>query len=105
LTIAAIAALINGTITYGAFKEYLGPRLMRLLDHHCLYCLLQYRPVSIVILGLFIMGTFLAMWPQWLSRIATADEAKERLARLNRTLLKGAALCLLASWLLTILAR
>jgi hypothetical protein len=97
LNVAAVASVINAIIAYGAFKDYWGPRLMRLPDHHCLYCLLQYQPVSIVILGFFILGTFCALWPLWL-RHTSADAAKERLASLNLILFKWAAVCLLASW-------
>jgi hypothetical protein len=103
LLLAAIAALLNGLITYGAFKEYLGPRLMSLPDHHCLYCMLQYRPISIGILGLFVLGSFLAIWPQWLSRAVGVNEAREGLDSLNLNLLKGTVICLLASWLITVI--
>lgn len=101
LTLIAIAALMNGAITYGAFKEYLGPLLMDLPDHHCLYCLLQYRPVSIAILGLFILGLFFAMWPALLNRMAAVSDAKRRAGFLNRHLFKWAIGCLFASWLMT----
>ncbi len=97
LVFAAMAACLNAAIAGLAFKDYLGPRLMGLPDHHCLYCLLQYEPVSIVILGLLILGTYLAVWPLWL-RHAAADAAKERLDFLNLNLFKWAAACLLASW-------
>jgi hypothetical protein len=103
LMLAAIAALLNGLITYGAFKEYLGPRLMKLPDHHCLYCMLQYRPISIGMLGLFVLGSFLAIWPLWLSRAVGANEAREGLDSLNSNLFKGAVVCLLASWLMTVI--
>ena len=101
LRFVALAALVNGLASYGAFKEYLGPQLMHLPDHHCLYCLLQYQPVSIAILGLFIAGSFFAIWPVFLSCFAAVEAAKERLAELNLNLLKWAAACLLASWILT----
>ena len=103
LMFAAIGALLNGLITYGAFKEYLGPRLMKLPDHHCLYCMLQYRPISIGMLGLFVLGSFLAIWPLWLSRAVGANEARAGLASLNLNLFKGAVVCLLASWLMTVI--
>jgi hypothetical protein len=103
LWLVALAALANGAVTYGAFKEYLGPRLMHLPDHHCLYCLLQYRPASILILGLFILGSFSAMWPLLLSRAITADEAVESLDSLNLNLLKCAIVCLLASWAMAVI--
>jgi len=105
LALVAFGALLNCAIAYAAFKESLGPRLMHLPDHHCLYCLLQYRPVSILILALFVLGSFLAIWPFWLSRLVDVDEGKERLALLNPSLLKYAAACLATSWLLTILMR
>ena len=98
LTLLAFLGLINGAISYGAFKEYLGPRLMHLPDHHCLYCLLQYRPVSIAILGLLILGSFLAMWPRLLWHFAS-DDAREKLSLLIPGLLKYSAACILVSWL------
>jgi hypothetical protein len=103
LMLAAGGALLNGAITYAAFKEYLGPRLMHLPDHHCLYCMFQYRPVSIVIVGFFVLGSYLAVWPSWLLRAASSEEAKEQLALLNLNLLTCSAACLLISWLLAVL--
>lgn len=103
LILVAIATILNGLIAYGAFKEYLGPQLMHLPDHHCLYCMFQYRPISIVIVGIFVLGSYLAVWPLWLRRAASLDEAKEQLALLNLNLLKCSAICLLISWLLAVL--
>lgn len=98
LTLLAFIVLINGAISYGAFKEHLGPRLMHLPDHHCLYCLLQYRPISIAILGLLILGSFLAIWPCLLYRLASV-EARAKLSLLIPSLLKFSAGCILVSWL------
>ncbi len=98
MSLLAFTVLINGAISYGAFKEYLGPRLMHLPDHHCLYCLLQYRPISIAILGLLILGSFLAMWPRLLCPFAS-DEAREKLSLLILSLLKYSAGCIFVSWL------
>jgi len=100
MSLLALTALINGAISCVAFKQYLGPRLMRLPDHHCLYCLLQYRPVSIAILGLLILGSFLALWPRLLCHFAS-DEAQEKLNLLITSLLKYSAACILVSWLMT----
>jgi hypothetical protein len=97
LILVAISSMLNGIIAYGAFKEYLGPRLMHLPDHHCLYCMFQYRPISIIIVGLFVLGSFLAVWPLWLRHAASLDEAEEQLALLNLNLLKCSAACLLIS--------
>jgi hypothetical protein len=101
-TLVAIAALLNGIIAYGAFKEYIGPRLMHLPDHHCLYCMFQYRPISIVIVGFFLLGSFLAVWPLWLRCDASLDEAKKQLVVLQLNLLKCSSACLLISWLLAV---
>jgi hypothetical protein len=99
LSVLALTVLINGAISYVAFKQFLGPRLMRLPDHHCLYCLLQYRPVSIAILGLLILGSFLALWARLLCHFAS-DEAREKLSLLITSLLKYSAACILVSWLM-----
>jgi hypothetical protein len=100
LSLLAMMVFINSLISYGAFKEYLGPSLMHLPDHHCLYCLLQYRPSSIAILGLLILGYFLALWPRLLCRLAS-DEARAKLGLLIPRLLKSSAGCILVSWLTT----
>jgi hypothetical protein len=97
LIIAAIGALMNAIIAYEAFRDYLGPRLMQLPDHHCLYCFLQRQPISIVIFGFLILGTFCSVWPLWL-RHAAPDDVKEPLDSLNLNLFKWALACLLISW-------
>jgi hypothetical protein len=101
LALIALMASLSGLITYCAYREYWGPRLMSLPDHHCLYCLLQYRPISIIILGLLIFGSFCALWPFLLNRLGNSDEAEERLSHLTRNLLKWAFVCLAASWVMT----
>ncbi len=99
LSLLVFIVLTNGLVSYGAFKEYLGPRIMHLPDHHCLYCLLQYRPISIAIIGLLVLGYFLAMWPRLLCRLAS-EEARANLSLLIPGLLKFSAGCILVSWLL-----
>ncbi|MDM7996359.1 MAG: hypothetical protein QUT30_11845 [Acidobacteriota bacterium] len=92
-------------ITYAAYRERLGPQMMGLPDHHCLYCLLQYQPLSILILGLFLLGSFLAIWPLLLRCLAPPATAAERLETLNRNLYRSALVCLaialLMTWMLT----
>jgi len=100
LALVAFVASISSVVTYAAYREHLGPKLMNLPDHHCLYCLLQYRPISAVILGLFILGVFSAIWPLLLNQLAKSDEAAERLSSLTRNLLKWALVCLSISWLM-----
>jgi hypothetical protein len=66
--------------------------------------MLQNRPVSIIIVGSLVIGSFCAIWPCLLNRTLVPDEAKEQRARLNRNLLQSALVCLLLSWIMTILA-
>ena len=103
LFLLAVAAILNGAITYCSYREYLGPRLMRLPDHHCLYCLLQYRPVSILIFGLFVLGSFSAVWPLLLNILAASNEAAERRSGFTRSLLRWSLVCLASSLILTII--
>lgn len=55
-------ALINGAVTLVATFEVIAPRVMGMPDHHCLYCLWQYVPVSILFSIFFIIGTFSPLW-------------------------------------------
>jgi hypothetical protein len=104
LSFVALIAIFNCIITCAAFKEFLGPRLMHLPDHNCLYCMLQYRPISFLIIGLFIAGSFFALWPPLFGSFVRMDENREILEVLIRRLFKYAAISLFASWVLTNLA-
>jgi len=96
----AVLAAVTGVVAYVAFGESLGPQLMGLPDHHCLYCMLQYRPVSILIVALLILGLFCAIWPAILNDTIATDEVRSRLPGVIRKLYQWAFFCVLASWLL-----
>jgi hypothetical protein len=100
--LAAAIASVNAAIAYGAFRERIGPRLLDLPDHHCLYCLFQYRPVSIILLGFFLMGSFFAIWPLLLSILGKPGIEEELSSNLVRKLIKYAIACLAASWIATV---
>jgi hypothetical protein len=106
LSFLAMTALINGVVGYLALKESIGPRLMNLPDHHCIYCLLQYRTASIAIVTLFIVGTFCALWALFLDLTGrTTGEGEIMLSRFVKNLLLWALCSLLGSWaLITVLA-
>jgi hypothetical protein len=101
LALTALAASLNAVVTYGAFRECIGPHLLDLPDHHCLYCLLQYRPVSIIMLGPFLLGSFFAVWPLLLENSSKPNEAREGESNITQYLFKCALACLAASWILT----
>jgi hypothetical protein len=79
LGLCAVMALANGIITVVAFIELVGPRLMGLSFHHCLYCLVQTVMDAPVILALLIAGSFsfTAGLPVWLLA-QWADQEKLR---------------------------
>lgn len=59
---SGLMSLINSVITVIATFERIAPEVMRLPDHHCLYCLWQYAPLSILFSIFFIIGTFSPIW-------------------------------------------
>jgi len=57
-----LVAILNGLLFILSQIEVFAPTLMHLPFHHCLYCLWQYVPDSIVMYLLFILGTFSVGW-------------------------------------------
>ncbi len=55
-------AILNTTFFLLSQVEVFAPAMMHLPFHHCLYCLWQYVPDSIVMYLLFILGTFSVGW-------------------------------------------
>jgi hypothetical protein len=55
-------AILNATLFLLSQVEVFAPAMMHLPFHHCLYCLWQYVPDSIVMYLLFILGTFSVGW-------------------------------------------
>lgn len=63
ITIAgAVLAVLTAAITIFAMFEVVAPGLMGLPYHHCVYCMWQYVPDSVLITVLFIIGVFLPCW-------------------------------------------
>jgi hypothetical protein len=57
-----LLSILNAVLFILSQIEVFAPAMMRLPFHHCLYCLWQYVPVSIVLYLLFILGTFSVGW-------------------------------------------
>jgi len=55
-------SIANGILFLLSQIEAFAPAMMHLPFHHCLYCLWQYVPDSIVMYSLFILGTFSVGW-------------------------------------------
>jgi hypothetical protein len=55
-------AILNAFIFLLSQIEVFAPRMMHLPFHHCLYCLWQYVPDSILLFAFFSLGTFSVGW-------------------------------------------
>ncbi len=58
----AIYAIFNAVVTIIATFESIAPSAMKMPDHHCIYCLWQYTPLSILFTASFIIGTYSPLW-------------------------------------------
>jgi hypothetical protein len=95
-------AAINAAIFLVTQIEVHAPRIMGLPFHHCLYCLWQYVPDTIVMYVLFILGTFATGWALLLDLVARTSETREMLGDYLRRLIGFSLLCLAASLLMNV---
>jgi hypothetical protein len=77
--------------------EVHGPKIMALPFHHCLYCLWQYVPDTILMYILFILGTSAIGWTFLLDMVGRTDETGDALPRSLRRLCGFSMFCLGAS--------
>ncbi len=77
-------ALGNGILFVLSQIEVFAPQMMHLPFHHCLYCLWQYVPDSIVLYLLFILGTFSVGWGFTTELFGKIGEASELLPQYLR---------------------
>ena len=73
--VAGISMIVMPPFFILAMIETIAPRLMELPFHHCLYCLWQYKPYSILIFLLFVTGIFSPIWSFLLDIIGNKGEA------------------------------
>ena len=77
--------------------------MMHLPFHHCLYCLWQYVPDSIVLYLLFILGTFSVGWGFTTELFGRQGEAADLLPGYLRKIYSFAFFFLLASLIMLII--
>jgi hypothetical protein len=99
----ALLGIFNAALFLLAHIESFAPRFMGLPFHHCLYCLWQYVPDSMVLFLFFILGTMAPGWAWILAWIARTGEAQGHLPRYMRSLFSLAALSLAASLIMILL--
>jgi hypothetical protein len=74
--------------------EVHAPRIMGLPFHHCLYCLWQYVPDTILMYILFILGTAGIGWAFLLDMVGRTDETRDALPQSLRRLCGFSIFCL-----------
>ncbi len=94
----AVLALANIPIVIISFFENIGPTLMQLPLHHCIYCFMGKGivPDAPVILGLFAIGTFAIGWMVILRFICRSGETQPATGKLLRQVNGLSVFCLLA---------
>ena len=97
LGLLLLLTVVNVAVTLLACVESIAPELMHKPLHHCLYCLMQFVPDAPVFTGLFVLGSFAAVWVALLYGFASRWAEAEALRRLTRRLLVLAVICLAAS--------
>jgi len=100
LGLICVCAAVNAIIFVTAQIEFHAPKIMGLPFHHCLYCLWQYVPDTVVMYALFILGTFSTGWALLLDVIARTSETLEVLRAYLTGLIGFSMLCLAAALLM-----
>jgi len=96
-------ALLNGILFVLSQIEIFAPAMMHLPFHHCLYCLWQYVPDSILMYLLFILGTFSVGWGFTTALFGRQGEAADLLPGHLRKIYSFAFFFLLASLIMLII--
>ncbi|MDR4499369.1 MAG: hypothetical protein MRK02_15850 [Candidatus Scalindua sp.] len=93
-----VIAVVNIPIVIISFFENIGPTLMQLPLHHCIYCFMGKGivPDAPVILGLFAIGTFAIGWMGIIRLICRNGETQPVTERLLRKVNGLSAFCLSA---------
>ncbi len=96
-------AILNAFVFLLSQIEVFAPRMMHLPFHHCLYCLWQYVPDSIVMYLFFILGTFSVGWGFTTELFGKHGETADLLPGYLRRIYSFAFFFLLASLIMLII--
>jgi uncharacterized membrane protein YiaA len=95
-------AILNAALFVLAQIEVHAPKIMGLPFHHCLYCLWQYVPDTILMYLLFVLGTSAVGWAFVLQLFGRAEETTNALPRFLRGIYGFSIFCFAASMLMNI---
>ncbi len=90
-------AFFNGALFVLTQIEVQAPKIMGLPFHHCLYCLWQYVPDTVLMYLFFALGTFAVGWAFLLDLMGRTGETKDLLYKHLRVLYGFSIFCLAAS--------
>lgn len=90
-------AVMNAAVFLLAQIEVHSPKIMGLPFHHCLYCLWQYVPDTILMYLLFVLGTSAVGWAFILDLFGRTSETMIALARFMRILYGVSLFCFAGS--------
>jgi hypothetical protein len=96
-------AVLNSVLFVLAQIEHHAPVIMGLPFHHCLYCLWQYVPDTILMYLLFVLGIFSVGWALCLDLFGRAEETTEAMTVFLKGLYGFAIFCLGASMVMNII--
>ena len=103
LGLLSLFAILNAFVFLLSQIEVFAPRMMHLPFHHCLYCLWQYVPDSIVMYLLFILGTFSVGWGFTTELFGKIGEASDLLPNYLRKIYSFAFFFLSASLIMLVI--
>lgn len=92
-----LLALCNSALFVLAQIETHAPKIMGLPFHHCLYCLWQYVPDTIVMYGFFIIATCCTGWVLVADLLGRSEETEAELPAYLRRLYGVSMFCYLAA--------
>jgi len=95
-------SILNASLFLLSQIEVFAPAMMHLPFHHCLYCLCQYVPDSILLFGFFSLGTFSVGWGLTTELFGRKEEAADLLPVYLRRIYSVAFFFLSASFILLI---
>jgi hypothetical protein len=94
-------AILNGALFVLTQIEVHAPKIMGLPFHHCLYCLWQYVPDTVLMYLFFALGTFAVGWAFLLDLMGRTGETKDLLYKNLRMLYGFSIFCFAASMVMT----
>jgi len=96
-------SLCNAVVFLLSQIEVIAPKIMHLPYHHCLYCLWQYVPDSMLMFLLFVLGTFAVGWAFGLDIVGRVKETADILPRYLKGIYTFGLSCLSVSLIIVIL--